>query len=231
MKKQTVKGRSGAEFTMIELLVVIAIIGILASMLLPALKNAKDKAQETLCTGNMKQLGLVNQYYLEDWNGYFPKYSVQGHFENILNASNYMEMYSDIWTCPKSVPDPAYPSYWKFDRTDFFYAHNLGYGYNSSGLQDQRSTNLPTPEAFIVWADAHDPGNPSSLCTTQNRHLIHFDYAQAYAAARAVGFYRHFLGANILFLDLHVQKFPNGEIKASSATYYQSKYGLRWTKQ
>jgi prepilin-type N-terminal cleavage/methylation domain-containing protein/prepilin-type processing-associated H-X9-DG protein len=110
-------------FTLIELLVVIAIIAILASLLLPSLNRAKEKAHASYCLNNLKQWGLATQLYAADNNDFLPpegfgnpttpKQLAQGwyfHLPQVLGIPAYSEMPwrtnasiepgRCIWICP-----------------------------------------------------------------------------------------------------------------------------------
>lgn len=65
-------------FTLIELLVVIAIIAILAAILFPVFARAREKARQTACLSNVKQMGLGVMMYVQDYDEFMPPYFSTG---------------------------------------------------------------------------------------------------------------------------------------------------------
>lgn len=111
-------------FTLIELLVVIAIIGILASMLLPSLSNARKAAQASLCVSNQKQIAIGMFSYVDTYDGMLP-YSLNIPADQVPNANTppaggsptmekiYVETGEsiDVFTCPLD-PSPEDFTFW-----------------------------------------------------------------------------------------------------------------------
>ncbi len=78
-------------FTLIELLVVIAIIAILAAILFPVFARAREKARQTACLSNIKQLTLAGIMYASDWDGHMPHHYCP-------NPGGYSTVYGELIT-------------------------------------------------------------------------------------------------------------------------------------
>ncbi|MGE5531927.1 MAG: DUF1559 domain-containing protein [Bacteroidota bacterium] len=109
-------------FTLIELLVVIAIIAILAAILFPVFAKAREKARQSSCNSNIRQLGIAMMTYVQDYDEMFPYYQFNNMTYPWRDAIVPYIKNTQMFTCP-SRPKVAWGGVWGWNLTQ-------GYGFN-----------------------------------------------------------------------------------------------------
>ena len=182
-------------FTLIELLVVIAIIALLASLLLPALGQAKQRAWATACLSHVKQIGLASVLYGDDHNESLPQSSHQ--HESWVGTLQPYAGGTNLWRCPRDANRTRLYSY---ALNDFLLPPEAA----RSGAGDYSKFSwVPSPSETFFLAECAD--------AYANSDHFHFadpedgDYSPDGFPAQ-VAVLRHQHTANYLLVDGHVER-------------------------
>jgi prepilin-type N-terminal cleavage/methylation domain-containing protein/prepilin-type processing-associated H-X9-DG protein len=190
-------------FTLLELLVVIAIIALLAALLLPALNNAKQAVNGTACISNLKQWGTATHLFASDNDDLLPRDGSPSPGNSSTNFGWYIDLpkqmdlprYHDMPWRTNAGFDPGNtvwlcPSNRRRSDGQFLFHYCLNSHINGSGTGNQLALSSVLKPQATVWM--FDNGREAAVAQQNNVHTN-----------------LHRRGAQFLFLDAHVSRFPS----------------------
>ena len=213
-------------FTLIELLVVIAIIAILAAILFPVFAKAREKARQTSCASNLKQMGLACMQYAQDYDELYPRNSIGWTVNGTANQqvwwNGLIQPYAknlQMFMCPSysksqmrataAVGIAGMPNcgcgntYWRLKG---------GYGTNYGSTAAGRLNPWPVPGGRAM-ADMQEPAGTlwvaDSYCVVASPPGVW----PCDTAANKAADLRHNDGANVVFVDGHVKWLSEGGLQ------------------
>jgi prepilin-type N-terminal cleavage/methylation domain-containing protein/prepilin-type processing-associated H-X9-DG protein len=210
-------------FTLIELLVVIAIIAILAAILFPVFARAREKARQSGCQSNLKQIGIAATMYAQDYD---ETMVTAWRMSNNQDGTTWADMLMpymknlQLLDCPSSGLKTALlgPTTWggyTVNRTALSYGINANYYGGYAGSASGPTANRPTgmnmariqaPAETVLHTDHY--GNYEAASQ--------YDIQAAYTAVPLnASDYRHNEQSNVLFCDGHVKSMNQGALTAT----------------